>query len=929
MISNEELQALLERQGISDFLYPRTFKETNGIGLFQLANDYWGTVFKINPPAYMGDDTEKKLSTFFTTDLPDGTIIQLNTYASRNVKYFINKYEFLHPGNLSDIKNPEILKELVNNKIKWLKDAPNKSILDSHFDYRIRDFVNLLVIMIPKKDKNGFLYKEDQILGFMNRTKGAISDFSPQLWGQKDYVRFLREVINPDFPLWTPSEDKMTMLNHQIMDDKSIIELKDDGSISFGSEKTNKQIKEEQTKKNYLFNEKMNNENNEKIGFFQKIINTLSGVSDNENFIDESQRIHSNWHAKVLTTKMYPEQMSLYETMNSFFSIFGDEPENPLPCPFINNLTIVLENRDKIISEIKKTNAWNLWQTNALGDTGRFFPEIQMRSEEAEFVMQAIDRLGEIPMRSMWSLIVFDNNKIKLNQYVENIKNKLMIKNWYLQEETQIPFPILLHSLPLQYHEVFKTFSKKFTTLFKSNQAAISPLLNGSKGFGSPILSYVDRTGQIMGGDIFDSDTNYNFIFIGGSGSGKSYLQADFQMQYLSTGALIRVIDVGRSYKRLCDLVGGQYIEFTDDTSICLNFFTNIITDDNGNIHEDEINSIVPLIGMMAKQNLDTSNSSKSVGSSDDMNKAVISSYVSQAITLAYEIKGKQAGMQEVVEALHIILDKQKSEDEGVLDFRIRDLIESLYPYSDPRGEFYSYFNGENNLNFNNDYVVLELEELEKKGDLKFVVLMAITNSINHEFYFNRDRKKILIIDEAWALMDNIIVIKFLETLFRRIRKYNGAAGVITQSIGDFYKNEATQSLYNNSAWKFYLKQDPDSINYAQSSNKVNFDPFKIELFKSISSRPPFFSEIMITGGGFGTMVGRLITDKVAHWIYTNHPKDVAYIEVVKNKFNIDELDAALIIGNSMQNKTSEEEEYSKRFKVKAMKKKEEQEELL
>mgnify|MGYP000482257034 CR=1 FL=1 len=129
-------------------------------------------------------------------------------------------------------------------------------------------------------------------------------------------------------------------------------------------------------------------------------------------------------------------------------------------------------------------------------------------------------------------------------------------------------------------------------TLFTSNCAAITPIMTGAKGFGGPVLLYVDRTGQLAGVDIFSSTTNYNFIVVGSSGSGKSYAMADFFSQYLLRGAKIRVIDVGRSYKGLCDVIGGQYIEFTEEADIRLNFFTKIELNDQGNIHEDELQTI-------------------------------------------------------------------------------------------------------------------------------------------------------------------------------------------------------------------------------------------------------------------------------------------------------------------------------------------------
>ena len=71
MLKREELQAFIEREGIQDFIWTRTYEDIPGteIGLYHLANDRYGCVFKVSPPVYAGPDSEKKLSKAFLASI--------------------------------------------------------------------------------------------------------------------------------------------------------------------------------------------------------------------------------------------------------------------------------------------------------------------------------------------------------------------------------------------------------------------------------------------------------------------------------------------------------------------------------------------------------------------------------------------------------------------------------------------------------------------------------------------------------------------------------------------------------------------------------------------------------------------------------------------------------------------------------------------
>jgi len=118
------------------------------------------------------------------------------------------------------------------------------------------------------------------------------------------------------------------------------------------------------------------------------------------------------------------------------------------------------------------------------------------------------------------------------------------------------------------------------------------------------------------------------------------------------------------------------------------------------------------------------------------------------------------------------------------------------------------YFSGANTVDFANRFTVLELEELKGRKHLQRVVLLHAIYQIQQAMYLgDRDCRKIVIIDEAWDLLSEGDVAKFIEAAYRRVRKYNGSAIAITQSPLDLEQSQTGRAVRENSAWHVYLGQ--------------------------------------------------------------------------------------------------------------------------
>jgi len=874
-IIKQELESIIEREGVMDFIWSRSWEDIEGteIGLYELANDRWGVVFKIDPPFYASTITESKISDFYGINLPERSSIQFFMHASRNIDNFKNNYDEVHTAN-SNVKRLDVLKELKENKLEWFETHTKESLYKSKgLDLRLRNYVNLCTVTIPKKSKQGNDIPKSEVINIFSRVYSGLLDFNPRKFNQKEYISLMREILVPDSDIWNTPEDDSRYLHNQVADMNSTITLDPhNGTIGIG--------------KIELENEPEDNENKEDTGILGKIKGMFS--SDKKSEVEVTK---INWHAKAYTTKTYPSNINLFELLSNFVDFQGSQIETEIPSNFFASLTAYVEEKDRTKKEVISKAQWDTWSTRKVGEEDNFFPT-ETKKENKKV------NSDNYNMSAMWSLVIMDESVDNVQKYGKRIKDKFKEGKWTLQEETIIPHWIFLYSLPLQFEEsIMISHSKRFNTIFKREHAGITPVMTGEKGYGDPVLTYVDRAGQLSALDIFSSSTDYNFLVIGSTGSGKAYSMSDFFTNYLMNGAKIRVIDDSNSYYSICKLIGGDFIEIKPTEEVSLNFFTHIQLNEEGNIHEDEIDIIAPLIKTMI-ETTDKENAIDTDSISEDIIKAIKS---------AFKSKNRKAGMKEVVTALETL----KSDNTDIIL-----TISALNEFADKNGKYYNYFNGKNTLKIENDFTIFDLGELIHDQDLKDIVCAAVLYNINTEFLSRKKlEKNIVMINNYDHVRENTSLLKLIKIMSRRVKKYNGSFGIMSDSILDFTHNEESKEIFNSFATKMYLKQLADTIHVLQSEELLDIEPAIINRMLNVTAKFPLYSEVLIHRDTGDFFIARLITDKLSHWFYTDHMSDIKEIQHISTDFKISHIEARLIKGYSEKNKRTLEEEFNIRLK--------------
>lgn len=556
-------------------------------------------------------------------------------------------------------------------------------------------------------------------------------------------------------------------------------------------------------------------------------------------------------YVKSLSVKQYPESFSLWDMIE----LVGDTYQNlrQVMHPFWITLNACVLDYEAARS---KLNIRSAFVTNqALGPLVTLIPMLAVKKQHFDRFNIALGN-GEKPIKAFLNVFVFTPDIDSAQRASKSVQIICRSKNFVMQEDNFISLGLFKLSLPLGLSCDTKThFSlKRAKTIRSVNAVNLSPIMADWKGTGTPTFLLTSRRGQIMTFDMFDNvQGNYNMAVAAASGSGKSFFSNELICSYLGLGGRVWMIDAGKSYIKLNQQLNGEYIEFKKgENKWCLNPFTKIVDMD-----DSEMAMLKALFAQMASP-------SKVL---DDLQM----SWIEMAIKTVYDTAGREGNPTEVAIVLLSSTDQ-----------RVRDLGDMLYPYT-VKGAFGQMFNGKNNMEFNNSFVVLELDGLDDRLDLRSVVLLQLVMNINADMYQNcsRDMKKLLMLDEAWDLLSQGgNMAQFFEKGARRVRKYGGSLITITQGIDDYYDKmkDTGKAILNNSDFICLLRQKAESIQALKTSGRLLLDEHMFELLRSVHTSSGDYSEVFIYSP-IGMGIGRLIVDRFSYWLYTTKPDEVEKIK--------------------------------------------------
>ena len=292
---------------------------------------------------------------------------------------------------------------------------------------------------------------------------------------------------------------------------------------------------------------------------------------------------------------------------------------------------------------------------------------------------------------------------------------------------------------------------------------------------------------------IFDrfSLENANSVVFAKSGSGKSYFVKLEALRLLVFGSEVMIIDPEEEYRTLCEAVGGNYIDFSANSTHKINPF-----DLSGVAVEGENELGQKLIGLITLLKL-------MLGGLTASEEAILD----RALIETYRIKGittdpdTQSGIEPpVMEDLYkVLMGASEPEAKGMAE-RLERFI---------KGSMTGIFDSQSNINLDSKMTVFSTKNLEE-------ALRPIAFYLILDFVWTRIRrdlkKRILIVEEAWYLLQNEDSARFIYSIAKRARKYYLGLTTISQDVDDFLSSEYGKAIVTNSSIQILLKQHPAGI---------------------------------------------------------------------------------------------------------------------
>lgn len=579
--------------------------------------------------------------------------------------------------------------------------------------------------------------------------------------------------------------------------------------------------------------------------------------------------------AKVMSVRNYPKAC----TLNAMGGLIGDymQPAIGYTSPFM--ITIGITTKDFEESRAKTQMMSARATQKAESPMAKFLPELQDIKHDWDIAQRSFDEgKGTVQMYHQLILFAKPSEMARAEQAAQAVWR---YRQFEIVNDTYMQVQGLLGSLPLSLTPTLTrdiTVAHRMTTKTVTNAVNMAPLISEWHGIGRPIVPIWGRRGQSMCVDLFANKSgNFNAVVAGTSGSGKSVLLNSIALSYLGVGGRVWIIDIGHSFEKLCQTVGGQYLEFDAASAICLNPF-DMVED----IDED-LEMLIPLFEQMISPS----------GPLDDYCRRQLGIHLmsvwydhGQAATIdnvAYSLinncemggPNPHAASAEWIEKVRAMSHEER---QAYCDPRIRDLGVQLFMYTND-GPYGKYFNGRTNVNFESDLIVLELEALAAKKDLQAVVMYLLMYRITQNMYLSdRDQPKVCIMDEAWALLGNGSSGDFIETGYRRARKYNGSFIAATQGINDFSLSRAAEAAMNNADWMFLLRQKPESILALEKADKLIMDEQMKEMLLSVRTVQGVFSEVFVQGGQMGYGIGRVLFDPFSLLLVSSKAEDFSAV---------------------------------------------------
>lgn len=495
-----------------------------------------------------------------------------------------------------------------------------------------------------------------------------------------------------------------------------------------------------------------------------------------------------------------------------------------LPFDHMLNVFFEISDTDSVTGEMKKVStALNL--LSSIGHKGA-----KIKKEHIEQYTNWMADYGFTPCRTGINLIIPEPDRKLLNAKISFALSAFHRMNqssaW---TENAKALSLFFKSSPGN----IRSNERKFYSFIDSTTAYLpkeTHYRNDNTGY-----YLVDRMGApcVLNLKNNPHTTNQNFVIFAPSGAGKSFTVNELVNQSLSMGDHVIIIDIGNSYKRICSDWNGYYFDTSKRENLSFNIFA-CEKDDSGNYlyrgegeeeGESKLVFLYTLFLKIWKRNREA----------EEREAVVLKTLISQF----YEYVNRNGYLPDF-DLFYSFIDHFTANPDNAKFVRAVDwddlkLIFSQYTNIE-KGQYAYLLNGKSNRELSGEqFVVFELEGVQKDKDLSELVFLIIMDMASEKIARVKDRDKLIFIDEAIDTMKGNIG-EYLGGQYRKIRKRGGRIGLATQGVSylETVHPLVRSSIFGNSDIKILLSHRANTSDYPLLQKYLSITDSGLDLLKSL-----------------------------------------------------------------------------------------------
>lgn len=585
-----------------------------------------------------------------------------------------------------------------------------------------------------------------------------------------------------------------------------------------------------------------------------------------------------------------------YSTDKTKFSVgFASTLGQLLSCNHIYNQYVFIDDAQKTIQQLESKRL-RLQSLSAYSRENTI-----ARDSTNDFLNEAISQ-QRLPVKAHFNVLVWTDSREELKELKNMVSSALAQMDAVAKHETVGAAQIYWAGIPgnsaeFPMNETFDTFAEQaacFLNLETGYRTSISPMgiRMGDRLTGKPV--HVDISDEPMLAGIC---TNRNKFILGPSGSGKSFFTNHMVRSYYEQGTHVVLVDVGHSYKGLCDMVNGYYFTYSEENPIRFNPFYIGAGD---SLDTEKKESIKTLLLALWKKDDEEFKRSEYVA-------------LSNAIGSYYSHLEKNTAIFPCFDSFYAFLrdhyvEVLKGDRVKEKDFDVDNFLYVLRPYFEG-GEFDYLLNATENLDLLQErFIVFELDNIKDHP-----ILFPVVTIIIMEVFINKMRKmkgirKMILIEEAWKALMKEGFAEYIKYLFKTVRKFFGEAIVVTQEVEDIISSPVVkQAIINNSDCKILLDQSKYQNKFDQIQELLGLTEKEKALVLSVNkSNDPArkYKEVFISLGGMLSRVYRTEVSLEEYIAYTTEQTEKVRLMEYADKFGGDIKKGIAAMAEDIRNKT-------------------------